>query len=43
LLSNRQHALLTGRPTSEILGRTDLELFGEEATQVEAVTRLVRG
>jgi len=41
LLSNRQHALLTGRPTSEILGRTDLELFGEEAAQVESVTRHV--
>lgn len=41
LLSNRQHATLTGRPTSEILGRTDLELFGDEAAQVEAVTRHV--
>jgi len=41
LLSNRQHALLMGRPTSEILGRTDLELFGYEAAQVEAMTRHV--
>ena len=41
LLSNRQHATLTGRPTSEILGRTDLELFGEEAAELEAATRSV--
>ena len=38
LLSNRQHASLTARPSEEILGRTDAELFGEEGAVVDAAS-----
>lgn len=41
LLSNKQHAELVGRPPEDILGLTDVDLFGEEGLAIEAVSRQV--
>ncbi len=38
VLSNRQHAAFLERPAGDVLGRTDQELFGDEAGPVEALT-----
>jgi len=41
VLSNRMHGLLVERPAVEVLGRTDTELFGDAAAEVEANTARV--
>ncbi len=41
VLSNRMHGLLVGRPEGAVLGRTDTELFGDAAAEVEANTERV--
>ncbi len=39
VLSNRRHTALIGRPAAEILGRTDVELFGDDGVVMDAVGR----
>jgi len=39
VLSNRKHAGLVQLPTEEIVGKTDLDLFGDEAAPVEEASQ----
>ena len=41
LLSNARHAALIGRPSESIVGLTDRDLFGDEAGDVEELSRAV--
>ena len=41
LWSNRRHSELVGRPAEEVLGRTDVDLFGREGVALDAVGRKV--
>jgi PAS domain S-box-containing protein len=41
VLSNRMHCSLLGRTAEEVLGRTDSDLFGGAAAEVEATTERV--
>ncbi|MEB3329942.1 MAG: PAS domain-containing protein, partial [Candidatus Sericytochromatia bacterium] len=41
LLSNNRHAALVGRPQEEIIGLTDVDLFGADGTEIEAISRQV--
>ncbi|MEB3224102.1 MAG: ATP-binding protein [Candidatus Sericytochromatia bacterium] len=41
LLSNTRHAALVGRPQDDIIGLTDVDLFGEGGTEIEALSRQV--
>jgi PAS domain S-box-containing protein len=41
LLSNNRHAALIGRSQEEIVGMTDADLFGDEGSEIEALSRQV--